>query len=127
MYVKHFGADVPETVFSSRGNNKRLASGQCDVLFVDPHLGFAGDYGKHFLYRVRMCRRSNCRHDPLLKYAKLSCTIAGGDMHTGFHARSPFFSGLIFMCNCPHCASPSIPLYLSWKFRTTILPIADSH
>lgn len=102
MDMKQFGADVSEAMLPVRGNNKRLSGSQDEMLVIDPHLGPASDDGKHFLDRVPMCRGANRGFDPLFKYAKLSCAVAGRDMHAGLYSRPPFFLRLIVMLDHLH-------------------------
>src|SRR5688572_19725061 len=126
MDMKRFGAGVSEAMFPVRGNNKGLPGSQDDTLLIDPHFGLASDHSKHLLDRVPMCRGANPGLDPLFKYAKLSCAVAGRDVHAGLYSRSPLFLRLVLMCNCLHCVQPSIPAarYRGIS-RPKILVVAD--
>jgi len=73
MDVQRLRAGISKAVLLVGRNDKRLSFCQDDVFFVDPHIGFAGDHGKHLLDRMRMRRRSCGLRHPLLEYAKLGC------------------------------------------------------
>ncbi len=102
MHMKHIGTNIPESVPAVRRNNERLSAGQYGMVFIDPHVGLAGDNGQHFLDRMRVRGSTSPRCYPLLEYAKLLCPIAGRNMHPGFDTRSPRLARLILMRDYVH-------------------------
>ena len=59
--MKRPGADISEAMLPASRNNERLSATKDDVRVIDPHFGFTGNYGKHFLDRVPMCGRTRSR------------------------------------------------------------------
>lgn len=97
MHVESCGANISKAMPPVRGNNKRLPRGKDHVRFFNPHLGFPCYHCKHFLDRMPMCRSSLRRRYPLLENAKLHCTVAGRNVHSCFHSRSPLLTNLLIM------------------------------